>query len=144
MTSVPSDVYTTFLFDPSQEEPSRRIANAASVGFEGLKTTLRTIKETADVFPPLKSAVGGLLALIEMVEVCVVNDWLQSFAHLGAQKTVQNRDDFADLTRKLAAVVSIVSEHRHDSESSPFTRRLNGLLTSVFLKCPMHVLMAQY
>jgi hypothetical protein len=70
--SIPPNVYATFLSDPSQEGPSGRMANAANVGFEGLKTTLRAIKEASDVFVPLKSAVGGLLALIDLVEVCIV------------------------------------------------------------------------
>jgi hypothetical protein len=48
------------------------MADAASAGFEGLKTTLRAIKEASDVFVPLKSVVGGLLALIDLVEVHIV------------------------------------------------------------------------
>src|SRR5262245_9902476 len=47
--SIPPNVYATFLSNPSQEVPSGRMADAANVGFEGLKTTLRAIKEASDV-----------------------------------------------------------------------------------------------
>ena len=41
-----------------------------STGFQGIKTTLRLIERVTDIFPPLKSTVGGLLGVIDIVEVC--------------------------------------------------------------------------
>jgi hypothetical protein len=44
-------------------------ANPASIGFQGFKMVLRAVREAADAFPPLKSVAGGLLGLIDIVEV---------------------------------------------------------------------------
>jgi hypothetical protein len=46
------------------------MADLASAGFEGVKTALRLVERAADVFPPLKSTVAGLLGVIDIVEVC--------------------------------------------------------------------------
>ena len=46
------------------------MADLASAGFQGVKTTLQLVERAADVFPPLKSAVAGLLGVIDIVEVC--------------------------------------------------------------------------
>jgi hypothetical protein len=61
----PSDVYAD-LISPSDvgDKP-----NVASIGFQGFKTALTMIREAAGAFPPLKSVTGGLLALIDIVEV---------------------------------------------------------------------------
>src|SRR5215475_11756766 len=39
--------------------------------WEGAKTILRLIKESADAFPPLKSTAAGLIGLIDLIEVCM-------------------------------------------------------------------------
>jgi len=44
-------------------------ADAASIGFQVFKTVLTAVREAADAFPPLKSVAGGLLGLIDIVEV---------------------------------------------------------------------------
>jgi hypothetical protein len=61
----PSDVYAD-LISPSDVGDK---AAAASIGFQGFKTALTVIREAADAFPPLKSVAGGLLGLIDIVEV---------------------------------------------------------------------------
>jgi hypothetical protein len=40
-----------------------------SVAWTGLETALRVLKESSDVFPPLKSAVSGLLACLDILQV---------------------------------------------------------------------------
>lgn len=37
--------------------------------YEGIKTTLRLIKQSTDIFPMVKSPVAGLLEIIDIVEV---------------------------------------------------------------------------
>jgi len=37
--------------------------------WKGIKTTLRLVKDSADAFPPLKSTAGGLIGLIDLIEV---------------------------------------------------------------------------
>ena len=39
------------------------------VVWNGLQTALGVLKESSDVFPPLKSAVGGLVACLNVVQV---------------------------------------------------------------------------
>lgn len=56
---------------PANSE-SRAAQAAKKVGedaWTGLKATLELVKESSDVFPPLKSAVGGFLGVIGIFEV---------------------------------------------------------------------------
>ena len=45
------------------------VRRAARTGWNGMRVLLGVLKETSDVFPPLKAAVGGLLALLDIYEV---------------------------------------------------------------------------
>ena len=45
------------------------MADLASAGFQGVKTTLHLVEKVTGVFPPLKSTVAGLLGVIDIVEV---------------------------------------------------------------------------
>ncbi|VDB84204.1 unnamed protein product [Peniophora sp. CBMAI 1063] len=55
---------------------------AAKMGWHGTKILLDVLKESSDAFPPLKSAVGGLLALIAVYERTKSNDSdLQNILH---------------------------------------------------------------
>jgi hypothetical protein len=53
----------------SPSEKAGKTGEGIRVAFEGLKTTLRAIKESSDCFVPLKSAVGGFLAVVDAIEV---------------------------------------------------------------------------
>ena len=64
-----SNIYPSIVIDPAGDEAPGRMADLASAGFQGVKTTLRLVERAADVFPPLKSTVGGLLGVIDIVEV---------------------------------------------------------------------------
>ena len=65
-----SNIYSSIVIHPAEDEAPGRMANLASVGFEGVKTTLRLVERVASAFPPLKLAVSGLLGVIDIVEVC--------------------------------------------------------------------------
>ena len=67
-SSLPN-IYPSIVIDPAGDEAPGRMADLASGGFQGLKTTLRLVERASDVFPPLKSAVAGLLGVIDIVEV---------------------------------------------------------------------------
>ena len=58
-----SNIYPSIAIDPAGDEAPGRTADLASAGFQGLKTTLRLVERASDVFPPLKSAVAGLLGV---------------------------------------------------------------------------------
>nr|GAT57915.1 predicted protein [Mycena chlorophos] len=49
--------------DPPPEHPSRTV-----LALDGLRTTLQVLKESSDIFPPLKSSVSGVLSLWDLVE----------------------------------------------------------------------------
>jgi hypothetical protein len=65
-----SYIYPSIVIDPARDESLGQLADLASTGFQGLKTTLRLVERATDVFPPLKSTVAGLLGVIDIVEVC--------------------------------------------------------------------------
>jgi hypothetical protein len=48
------------------------VKDTGSVAWVGLGSALRVLKESSDVFPPLKSAVSGLLACLDVLQV---NTW---------------------------------------------------------------------
>jgi hypothetical protein len=52
---------------------SSRVKEAAGVTWEGVKTALVLLKESSDWFPQLKAATGGLVALIDAIEVSETN-----------------------------------------------------------------------
>ena len=43
-----------------------------SVVYEGLKTVVKGLYDCSDMFLPLKTAAGGILTIIDFVEVCVL------------------------------------------------------------------------
>jgi len=53
-------------------------SSVATVAWESVKTALALLKESSDWFPPLKAATGGLVALIDTVEVSKTNSSLSS------------------------------------------------------------------
>jgi hypothetical protein len=65
-----SNIYPSIVINPAGDEAPGRMAELASAGFQGVKTTLQLIERTTDVFPPLKSTVAGLLGVVDIVEVC--------------------------------------------------------------------------
>jgi len=65
-TSRPS-----FQQSSSYPEPntSDKLKEAWSVTWSGLEIALRLLEKSADAFPPLKSAVGGLVACLDLAQV---------------------------------------------------------------------------
>jgi len=55
---------------------SDKLKKAWGVTLNGVKTALRLLERSADAFPPLKSAVGGLVACLDLAQVsysCKIN-----------------------------------------------------------------------
>ena len=65
----PLNIYPSIVINPAGDEAPGRMAELVSVGFEGVKTTLRLVEKVTSAFPPLKLAVSGLLGVINIVEV---------------------------------------------------------------------------
>ena len=66
-TSDPS--FKQFVSDP-ERNTSDKLKRAWGVTWSGLETALRLLERSADAFPPLKSAVGGLVACLDLAQVC--------------------------------------------------------------------------
>ena len=50
-----------------------KVKELASVAWEGVKISLALLNESSGCLPPLKAAVGGLVALIDAIEVSETN-----------------------------------------------------------------------
>ena len=50
-----------------------KVKEVAGVAWEGVKTSLVLLNESSDCLPPLKASVGGLVALIDAIEVSETN-----------------------------------------------------------------------
>lgn len=57
--------------DPSQTMHSNEETKMKLMAWSGLKVLLKVLDASGDVFPPLKSAVGGLNQCIDIFEVCL-------------------------------------------------------------------------
>jgi len=57
------------------------VKEVAAVAWEGVKTALVLLKESSDWFPPLKAASGGVVALIDTIEVSRTNFFLSPQCH---------------------------------------------------------------
>ena len=75
-SSAPSRVDTA----NEAPEPSQ-LAKAGSVAWKGLETALRLLESSAGAFPPLKLAVSGLVACLDLAQVnyCFGFDLLDAF-----------------------------------------------------------------
>ena len=60
---------TSHTASPAQQSVPRSALNNA---WEGTKTVLQLIRDSADAFPPLKSTAAGLIGLIDLIEVSSV------------------------------------------------------------------------
>lgn len=54
-----SNVYPSIVIDPTGDRSPGRMADLASSGFQGLKTTLLLVERASGVLAPLKAAVGA-------------------------------------------------------------------------------------
>ena len=54
--------------------PETRVQQAKAMGsvvYEGFKAVLQGLYDCSDIFLPLKTLTGGILAIIDLVEVCL-------------------------------------------------------------------------
>jgi len=62
-TSDPSSTFDT------ERNTSDKLKKAWGVTWSGLQTALRLLEKSANAFPPLQSAVGGLVACLDLAQV---------------------------------------------------------------------------
>ena len=70
-SSAPILAHPTIFSDAGSNTP-RSKPGLAATAYSGTKLVLDVAKETADVFPPLKSALGGLTALLKHYDVSAI------------------------------------------------------------------------
>lgn len=68
-----STVSTSGSSEPADAEVPHRQYSTLSTAYNGTKLVLDVFKESADVFPPLKSVIGGLTKLLEHYDVSFVS-----------------------------------------------------------------------
>ena len=56
----------------SRRRKKKKLASFGEDTSAALQLVLTTVRESSDAFPPLKGAVGGLLKVLELIEVCHV------------------------------------------------------------------------
>ncbi|KAF8972051.1 hypothetical protein BDZ97DRAFT_1913295 [Flammula alnicola] len=77
-------------------EPGVQRAKAVgSVAYEGLKLVLQGLSDCSGMFPPLKTAAGGLLTIIKI-----------------ADAVSANKEELEDLKAKLEAIISIIKKYQ--------------------------------
>ena len=94
---------------------------AASTGFQTIKLALRALKESADALPPLKAAVGGLLAAIDAIDVRIQIITVSKRPHLTSGSTYsklvktkkisknwQENSNLLELSSKIIKMIRIV------------------------------------
>ena len=73
--AVPSTSQVTSSTSENLAPPNTgsKVKEVARVAWEGLKTSLVLLNESCGCLPPLKAAVGGLVASIDAIEVSETN-----------------------------------------------------------------------
>jgi len=67
VTSEPSSQHAVAA--PPGTSLPEKYKEGLNIAWHGLETALRVLEKSADAFPPLKSAVGGLIACLDVVQV---------------------------------------------------------------------------
>ena len=94
-------------------------SEAGGVAYAGLKTTLEALRGPAAIFPPLKTAVEGIISILTIVDVrsrLSHTNLLEYSYMMTKQKYIQNKQDFQDLKQNIEALRSIVEVYgSHDA-----------------------------
>ncbi|KAG6855652.1 hypothetical protein H0H87_012561, partial [Tephrocybe sp. NHM501043] len=76
----------------------------------GLEATLCLLSNSADVFPPLKSAVGGILGLIDLFKVTDLSPLMLTKSYT-LQNAAVNHKDYAQLKSELGLMVETLKQY---------------------------------
>ncbi|KAJ3991146.1 hypothetical protein F5050DRAFT_1290171 [Lentinula boryana] len=86
--TIPHDPYQKNL-ERLPQSPTQGLNGLASTGWHVLRQTLSITREFSEAFPPLKAAIGGLLSIMEYVDM--VNDVQEDFSELATRMENFNR-----------------------------------------------------
>ncbi|KAB5589417.1 Vegetative incompatibility protein HET-E-1 [Ceratobasidium theobromae] len=91
--------------------PGPRIRNAAWRALEG---TLKGLQVAAEAVPPLKSAIDGLVSLLDAFE-----------------SAAKNREDYEKLANDLEITVEFLNQHLTGATAGPMTDRISNIARSI-------------
>ncbi|KAB5591832.1 vegetative incompatibility protein HET-E-1 [Ceratobasidium theobromae] len=103
--------------------PAGPLASASSLpnpdstsnpGWNGLRTTLRSLHKCAGVFPPLQSAISSVIKSIEVMEMAL-----------------KQRDDYEDLAADLKTLGDILVCQLQESKSTPMSEFIERIAISI-------------
>ena len=107
---------------PTLGEESRGVTYAA------FKTAIDALRGPSGMFPPLKTAVEGILSIVTIIDV---RPWLAHLVRvltiISKQKYSQNKEDFWDITRKLDAIRLIIERYQMHNSQDILESRLKEL-----------------
>ncbi|KAF8972031.1 hypothetical protein BDZ97DRAFT_1913280 [Flammula alnicola] len=97
--------------------PETRVQRAKAVGsvaYEGLKLALQGLSDCSGMFPPLKTAAGGLLTIIKIADAVSVN-----------------RRELEDLKAKLEAIISIIKKYQKHNGLRALDHRIEDFCQAI-------------
>ncbi|KAB5592222.1 Vegetative incompatibility protein HET-E-1 [Ceratobasidium theobromae] len=96
-----------------KQRPNAPPPKAVKTVWSTLETALRLLERSSDAFPPLKSAVAGVVGCIDLVQVCILHDESagQVFQLVCIQSATGNHQDYEDLAKQFAAMIISVNQY---------------------------------
>ncbi|KAF4613911.1 hypothetical protein D9613_008174 [Agrocybe pediades] len=77
------------------------LKDSAKTAWKALETALRVLEKSADVFPPLKSTVGGLIACLDLAKVLTNS----------AKNVTGNQEEYVKLAKELEEMADTLRPH---------------------------------
>jgi hypothetical protein len=99
------------------------------VGWSGLGAALRVLLKSSDVFPPLKSAVSGLLEGLDILQVSSkspIIDWRLIELYLKAAS--KQRDEYETLTIDLTGMIKDLELYLRQSKSTKMSESVANVV----------------
>ena len=87
------------------------------------ESILRTVKDSSDVFPPLKSVLGGLCAILENSEVWFTSQSLESRGLQPFQRTAENKQAIESLAPRVKTLAESFCAPIPDDDTQEKARR---------------------
>jgi hypothetical protein len=119
-----------FLSSGGPQSASDRLWDASKTAWDAFRSGLKIAKEASDWNPFVKAALGGLVALLEYVDVSISATHAQSNPLMNFVQSVEDAHvDFLDLQQKVRAFTTILQTHRSSAHSTSlgFRDRLESL-----------------
>ncbi|KAB5589051.1 Vegetative incompatibility protein HET-E-1 [Ceratobasidium theobromae] len=94
---------------------SNKAKAAGHTAWTTLETTLRLLERSSDVFPPLKSAVAGLIGCLDIIQAAAGND-----------------QDYADLASRFAGMANTLSRYMNELDPAEANDdKITGIIQSI-------------